>query len=101
MASFDPDGGTGVLAPRRPHARVGRRHKPPQRTPPPPPPEDPGGGGGYGGGGDEGHFEGPQPDAPRPDVQRFALALAMAAVLLGLTLVLAAALTVVQQGGRT
>jgi len=72
MASFDTSGGTSVLTP----------PAPPEHTPPPPPPENPGGGGGYGGGGDGGRFEGggPAGDAPRSDIQRFGLALALAGI---------------------
>jgi len=79
-ADFETGGGTGVLIPRRPHVRGGKRRGPPRRTPPPPPPEDPGDGGG--GGGDGGRFEGPGPagNAPRADVQRFGLALALVVI---------------------
>jgi len=74
---FDATGGTGVLAPGRPRTRPRRRDLPPESAPPPPP----GDGDGDGGGGDGGRFEGgPAGDTPRPDVYRFALALALAGI---------------------
>lgn len=76
--TFDAGGGPAVLAPERPRLQE-REHERSTERHPPPPPRD---GDGDGDGGDGGRFEGngPADDGPRPDVYRFALALALGGI---------------------